>query len=467
MNKMNPRDQKNYLRRVLHDLFGNTVDIERSIEEISSANSFDNPDDYEKIISNLSSYRGHKNFKSKNRKPECDFVIEDKRIIIEYDERQHFSKARAICLTNYPKDIKTFFDQSTWIKLCKEFNAKDNDPIDRDETRAFYDTVRDIEAYRNGWYLIRFYHGEFDWADKNALKYLKAKIAAATKTKLESTRSKARILRLALKTEYDLFNKDKSATKAFNFVAQEIKDKQTFDFLVTPGGFIHFKWADKFSEVIKDQKESQKIIPALKKLADETIQNFWNTLPAKTRQKLQTAVKFITFGVDSNNKDEYDNVIQCIQFVALFDTKKSKVIHWTGKSYPTTYDQKVRLIEFEDLESHFVKINKETVCLLGCHDLKIFSPRAKAIAGQERQIKIKQFDKLMKQYKPNIIIQHPHNTDTYKIWNTEWKTVEKKYPFVTEYVSGIRHYNYGHKTRGTMNNVLEKTILGKVETIIF
>ena len=85
------------------------------------------------------------------------------------------------------------------------------------------------------------------------------------------------------------------------------------------------------------------------------------------------------------------------------------------------------------MKSHFVKVNKETVCLLGCHDLKIFSPRAKAIAGQERQIKIKQFDKLMKQYKPNIIIQHPHNTDTYKIWNTEWKTVEKKYPFVTEY----------------------------------
>jgi len=299
------------------------------------------------------------------------------------------------------------------------------------------------------------------------LKYLKAKLAAATKTKLKTTRTKARILRLALKTEYDLFNKDKSATKAFNLLAHEIKDKQYFDYLVTPGGFIHFKWSARFANVIKDQKESQKIIPALKKLADETIQNFWNTLPEKTKQKLQSSVKFITFGVDSNNKDGYGNVIQCIQFVALFDTKKSKVIHWTGKSYPTTYDQKSRLIEFEDLKTHFVKVNKETVCLLGCHDLKIFSPRAKAIAGQERQLKIKEFDKLMKQFKPNIIIQHPHTTDTYKIWNTEWKTVEKKYPFVTEYVSGIRHYNNGHKTRETIKNVLDKTILGKVETIIF
>lgn len=464
---MNPREQKNYLRKVLHDLFGNKVDIERNIEEISSANSFDNPEDYEKIISKLSSYRGNKNFKNKNRKPECDFIIEHKRLIIEYDERQHFSKARAICLTNYPKDIKTFFDKATWLKLCNDINAKDNDPKDRDETRAFYDTVRDIEAYRNGWYLIRFYHGEFDWANKNALKYLKTRVAAVTKTKLKSTRKKARILRLALKTEYDLFNKDKSATRAFNFVAKEIKDKQTFDYLVTPGGFINFKWPDKFIEVIKDKKESQKIILALRKMANETIQNFWNTLPTKTKQKLQSSVKFITFGVDSNNNDEYGNVVQCIQFVALFDTKKYKVIHWTGKSYPTTYDQKCRLIEFDDLKSHFVKVNKEMVCLLGCHDLKIFSPRAKVIAGEERQRKIKQFDKLMNQFKPNIIIQHPHNTDTYKIWNTEWKTVEKKYPFVTEYVSGIRHYNYGRKKRGTIKNVIEKTTLGKVETMIF
>lgn len=464
---MKPREQKNYLRRVLHDLFGNTLDIERSIDEISSSNSFENLHDYKKIISNLSSYRGHKKFKNKNRKPECDFVIEAERIIIEYDERQHFSKARAICLSNYPKDITTFFDQSTWIKLCKEINAKDNDPIDRDETRAFYDTVRDVEAFRNGWYLIRFYHGEFDWSDKNALKFLKAKIAAAKKIKLEPTQTKSRILRLALKTEYELFNTDKSATRAFNFVAQNIKYKQTFDYLVTPGGFIHFKWADKFSQVIKDQNESQKLIPVLKKMANTTIQNFWNTLPEKTKQKLSTSIKFITFGIDSNNIDNNQNVIQCIQFVALFDTQKSKVIHWTGKSYPTTYDQKVRLIEFEDLDSHFVKVNNETICLLGCHDLKIFSPRANAIAGRARKIKINKFGQLMKQYKPNLIIQHPHNTDTYKIWNTEWKTVEKKYPFVTEYVSGIRYYNYGRKKRGSMNNVLEKTILGKVDTLIF
>jgi hypothetical protein len=48
MKNMKPREQKNYLRRVLHDLFGNTLDIERSIDEISSSNSFENLHDYKK-----------------------------------------------------------------------------------------------------------------------------------------------------------------------------------------------------------------------------------------------------------------------------------------------------------------------------------------------------------------------------------------------------------------------------------
>jgi hypothetical protein len=140
------------------------VDIETTVECISSQ-SIDNQSDYGKIIKALSKFRGHDNFNSNNRKPECDFVITSKRIIIEYDERQHFSKAREISLSNYPEDIKTFFDKSKWIERCQNINAKDNDPKDRDERRAFYDSVRDIEAYRNGWYLIRFFHGEVDWSE--------------------------------------------------------------------------------------------------------------------------------------------------------------------------------------------------------------------------------------------------------------------------------------------------------------
>ncbi len=46
---------------------------------------------------------------------------------------------------------------------CDEINAIDNNPEYRDEQRAFYDSVRDIEAFRNGWMLIRIKEKVVDW----------------------------------------------------------------------------------------------------------------------------------------------------------------------------------------------------------------------------------------------------------------------------------------------------------------
>lgn len=37
-----------------------------------------------------------------------------------------------------------------WKKACKRIDAKHSNPIDRDEKRAYYDTVRDIEAFKHG-----------------------------------------------------------------------------------------------------------------------------------------------------------------------------------------------------------------------------------------------------------------------------------------------------------------------------
>lgn len=42
----------------------------------------------------------------------------------------------------------------------------------RDETRAFYDSVRDIEAYGHGYRLIRIMHGQFDFSREDAKSYL-------------------------------------------------------------------------------------------------------------------------------------------------------------------------------------------------------------------------------------------------------------------------------------------------------
>jgi very-short-patch-repair endonuclease len=453
--KLNVVSQKNAIQRLLQKHYGH-IETEKKFDWLKTPNQENLPKEYSQIVKALSEYRKQTGFQKSNYQLLCDIVLDDRKLIIEYDENQHFSKARQITLENYPPTINLHFSKETWVNACKKINAKDNSPIDRDEKRAFYDTVRDIEAFRHGYKLVRIKHGEIDWTSKNALKYLKSKIARTSKIKIVSTREKPRILRLALRKKYDQFNKDKSATKAFVHLADQMKENEIFDYLVTPGGFFHFKWT---------ANEHQKIILSLKSSADKTICKFWKSLPILTRKKLKSKIKFITFGIDSKKREEDKKIIESVEMVALFDTSKEKIIHWTGKSYPTI-DQQRQLITF-DLPSHFIKVNGDTLCILGCHDLNIFSPRAKALAGDERQKKIREFDKLMRTFKPNIILHHPHNTDTYKIWNTSWSTVEKQYPFVKEYASGIRYYNGGDPKRGTLNSVIEKTKLGQVRTIVY
>jgi hypothetical protein len=275
-----------------------------------------------------------------------------------------------------------------------------------------------------------------------------------------------RILRLVLKTEYDLFNKDRQLSKSFTGLGQTIKDDQPYDFLLTPGGFLHFSWPNSFKNIDVRDDGAKRLLPVFKKFANEAFLMFWSGLTISTRQILRKKVKLISVGIDSNDYDENDRVTKCVQLVGLFDIKTATMLHWTGKSYASITDIRRGLIPFDDLSSHFKKVKKQNICLLGCHDLKLVSPRAKAVAGRERQVQIRAFDLEMKKKKPTVILQHPHNTDTPLIWNTEWKTIEKKYPSVRSYASGIRYYNYGYRRRKSLSDVLEKTCLGDVTDVI-
>ncbi len=90
----------------------------------------------------LRHHRGHSAFATEGRKLICDVVIPSQRLIVEYDERQHFSVPRAIALRLYPKDMPICFDTTEWIAHCDAIAATDNDPPYRDEQRAFYDSAR-------------------------------------------------------------------------------------------------------------------------------------------------------------------------------------------------------------------------------------------------------------------------------------------------------------------------------------
>ena len=170
--------QKNELQLKLNKLFKDVV-CEKSFEWMKAplaSEVVELKGVYKKVYDALVNYRGHTAF-IKRKSLQCDFVVESKKLIIEYDERQHFSEARRISLLAY-KSIPVNYDRKLWINACADIMAKDNDPIDRDETRAYYDSMRDILAYKNGYKLIRIMHGQVDFTTKESLKWLKETIKA-------------------------------------------------------------------------------------------------------------------------------------------------------------------------------------------------------------------------------------------------------------------------------------------------
>jgi hypothetical protein len=123
----------------------------------------------EQIRIDLGEWRGHRDFIKSAQMPPCDYFIPDPPFIVEFDENQHFSRARLITLNNYPDNAQSGFSISRWRELCHELDAKDNKPFDRDERRGWYDVLRDWVPQVHGFApTVRLYAGEFDWCTLDA-----------------------------------------------------------------------------------------------------------------------------------------------------------------------------------------------------------------------------------------------------------------------------------------------------------
>jgi hypothetical protein len=123
----------------------------------------------EQIRAALGNFRGHRDFIKSVRMPPCDYFVPDPPFIVEFDESQHFSHARLATLLVYPTDIQLGFSLTRWRQLCREINAKDDQPFDRDERRAWYDTLRDLLPNVYGFKpTVRLYAGEYQWCNLSA-----------------------------------------------------------------------------------------------------------------------------------------------------------------------------------------------------------------------------------------------------------------------------------------------------------
>jgi hypothetical protein len=251
---------------------------------------------------------------------------------------------------------------------------------------------------------------------------------------------------------------EKVISKFLERVYKEIR----FEFIVTPGGFLTFYFPVELNNSVNVKEIEENHISLLKAEATKVIDGFFAKLSGATFLKLQETADFFTIGIDGSN-----NIGTHVELVAIYDLRKCEVIHWTGKFYPTE-GQNARLVKINDLTSHFVDLNKKRVLILGCHDLNVFNPRGQASANPAgwKKTKADQFINLCKEFDPEIILQHPHTTDSSNIWNSAWRQVEKDFPNIQHYASGIKYYRRGGE-RERLHKVLEKTKKGDVVDFYF
>lgn len=117
------------------------------------------------IHSELCKYHGFTSFVKTEKLPNVDYYVENPKIIIEFDESQHFTKPREISLRHYPQNLKLGFDREKWKQKCLQLNRQDNDPPYRDEQRAWYDTLRDFSFLTLGIPTIRLLPEEATWCE--------------------------------------------------------------------------------------------------------------------------------------------------------------------------------------------------------------------------------------------------------------------------------------------------------------
>jgi len=214
------------------------------------------------------------------------------------------------------------------------------------------------------------------------------------------------------------------------------------EYLITCGGFVEFPWVNRdFDRLLEE--------------AQAWCERLLNGIG------IENITDYLTIGIDS-----YSNRTNLrkphVELVGLYDVKTDRW-HWTGKSYPT-HDQEKGLLRAE-LDTHFVRL-RDRVMVLGCHDLTMFNRRAIANAGGWRKETIKRFLSKAREFKPEVVLQHPHFTDSERTWLVSWRNLERMLDSVRHYASAGVYYREGGE-KSKLDEVLKVTKKGRVIDLVF
>ena len=101
---------------------------------------------------------------------------------------------------------------------------RDNAPVNRDEIRAYYDSIRDIACYEHGYKLLRIMHGQIDFESDDAAEQLSRLL---TKALRNSTIDKSGVSDSASIEQH--LNKAPFIKVAMYLQTDELKNKKAFD----------------------------------------------------------------------------------------------------------------------------------------------------------------------------------------------------------------------------------------------
>ena len=234
-------------------------------------------------------------------------------------------------------------------------------------------------------------------------------------------------------------------------------------FAVTPGGFIVTPFPCPW-EGESGWASGTDDFEALVEHAQELVRE---VLTPQVLGAARGRTQFLTLGVDLNDRSGKRKMNRTsrglhAELVAIVDVEKGAAVQWTGKSYPTSW-QAPTLVQEVNLNSHLFECGKHRVLVLGCHDLNMFSERARAnmTTGSPRHTRSDDMRTLTRDFGPTMILHHPHSTDSPRIWATPWKGARAFLPEsdVRRHIwaSGIGYYNDEEEPRGTLDGVHRAT----------
>ncbi|MCG3201230.1 MAG: hypothetical protein NFCOHLIN_01096 [Gammaproteobacteria bacterium] len=264
-------------------------------------------------------------------------------------------------------------------------------------------------------------------------------------------RSSAHVIaRLVIDGEPPAVDLRAARAKLLKMLKQLGHDGMKAKFLVTPGGFVECPFPHSWEGCGgwgSRPADLELITDVASKAVNRVVTN-------EVLDAAQGKVRVITVGVDVWSK----NLAAHAELVAVFDVAKRRLVRWTGKSYPTIAQERT-LVQVADLRSHLVEVAGERVLVLGCHDLNMWSPRAWASQDKNspRRRRCREMRALARQFMPTIVVQHPHSTDTPRIWALGWAGIRRHFPALKAWASAIAYVRWTGRRRASLAEVLEGT----------